>query len=125
MSIKDKTANWIISPRELLRTAVDWEFITVEESRTKEMYYAAETIAERVADRYQSSGSGFGSSDTTVAVQDMMEHAGFKMKFVGGKLTVVSPPRNKLTASGTLKGQIIRLAHKKPHLRPYLLPLIK
>jgi hypothetical protein len=82
---------WVISPDQLLHRALMNGLLTVAQAHTRALQRAAQSVAEDLRETWPE-GEGFGSSDGTYAVKQMLEEAGFKMAFVGGRLSVVQPP---------------------------------
>jgi hypothetical protein len=77
--------DWVVSPDRILDRAVSNKLITREESHSRKFQDAAEMAAEELRDHWPE-GEGFGSSDMTYVIRDMLENAGIKTEFSGYKL---------------------------------------
>lgn len=88
--IKSRTAqsfnDWVISPESLLQRALMNGLISRGESEDRLFQDAAKSVAEDIRSTW-SVGDGFGSSDTTYAIQQMLREAGVHADFRHGRLT--------------------------------------
>lgn len=77
--------DWVVSPDHILDRAVSNKLLTREEARSRKFQDAAEQAAEELRAHWPE-GEGFGSSDMTYVIRDMLENAGVKTEFSGYKL---------------------------------------
>lgn len=78
-------SNDVISAHDIIRRALYCGLLANEEA-TLEVYQAAGTVANHI-NEFWAPGCGFGSSDMTVCMHSMLDHAGIPAGFVRGRLT--------------------------------------
>ena len=85
-SMKLKKADMLmVSPRSLIQRALMIGVITSEEANSREVKDAAQEQAEFVTDTW-TEGEGIGSSDMNAFVYSMVQSAGFKVDWTGGRM---------------------------------------
>jgi hypothetical protein len=77
---------YVVHPENILHRALMNGLITPEEAKSTKFQHAAQEAAEELAASWPE-GEGFGSSDMTFVVQDMLDNAGVKTHFVNHRLT--------------------------------------
>lgn len=88
----------VVHPQNILHRALMNGLITPEEARTHKFQHAAEEAAYNVSEGWPE-GEGFGSSDMTFVIQDMLSIAGIKTEFVNHRLTRKDHPVEKEAAA--------------------------
>lgn len=83
VALGNKKARYVVSPGQIISRAVMNGLLSPEEAKTREVRESAQNEAERLAESWPE-GEGFGSSDMTYTVQNMLNNAGLKADFVGG-----------------------------------------
>ena len=89
----------IFNPSNLLSRAVRGNFITQEQSDTDKFKDVAQEVAEEFSSDWEE-GQGFGSSDMTVAVGDLLDLVGIQNGYVNGRLIAFQDkdlPKNLVT----------------------------
>lgn len=81
--------DWVISPESIIRRALIWKLIDIEEANSRSVRDAAHAEAERLRDEWPE-GEGFGSSDATATVATVLREAGLDVGYVGGRLTRIA-----------------------------------
>ena len=81
----DDDMDWVISPINMISRAIRSQLITPSEARSRDMKDAAYDVAVGIRDSW-SEGQGFGSSDGTYAIKNMLDSAGIPNDFINGKL---------------------------------------
>ena len=81
--------SWVIAPENILGRAVRCGLISAADAESETYLRAALETAEDIRDSWPE-GEGFGSSDGTYAMEDMLNRAGRKTAYVEGRLTVVA-----------------------------------
>ena len=105
---KTASEDWVMAPESILRRAVVNGLLSLDQANSRTVKDAALEVAEDLRSTWpEGEGEGFGSSDGTFVVKDMLERAGFKTAFVNGKLAILSVPArlaSKKTASWEYAG---------------------
>lgn len=78
-------SHYIVSPDHIIRRAVACGLLTLEESLTRAVLYAAQLAAEDLAESWPED-EGFGSSDMTFVMESMLRSAGFATEFRDNRL---------------------------------------
>ncbi len=87
VALENKKARYlyVVTPEQIIARALMNRLLSSAEANTREVRQSAENEAERLAESWPED-EGFGSSDMTYSVQNMLNNAGFKADFVGGRL---------------------------------------
>ena len=100
---------WVVHPQNIIRRALLNGLIDIEEATSSKVERAAKEVAEELRDTWPE-GAGFGSSDMTAVIRDMLEYAGIKTKRRGNKLVRAK----ELTAAGDIDlGPLLQKAYRQ------------
>lgn len=79
------TNSRVVSGVEIVRRAL-YNGLLANDEATLEVFQAAGCVADHIND-FWTEGCGFGSSDMTVCIHSMLDHANIPAGFVRGRLT--------------------------------------
>lgn len=81
----NKSASLNLTKESILRRALLNDIITPDEASSSDWKRAAQTVAEEWNDSWPE-GEGFGSSDMTAVIRDVLATMGVNVDYVGGRL---------------------------------------
>jgi hypothetical protein len=76
---------YVVTARALLERAVHNGLITPEEARSHKFMRAAQDVADALVEHWPE-GEGFGSSDMTYAIEEMLQYAGVPHEYKNNRL---------------------------------------
>ena len=91
---------WVVHPSQLVQKALILDLISAKEAHSREVMDAAQSVAEDLRSDWPE-GEGFGSSDMTQSMKDMLNYAGIKVDWRGSRLTRLSS-QDKFAAANTI-----------------------